>query len=135
MDEDLFDKALEKLWIHKGAVLDFAENVVRGEEPWRASYLLQGEQKRAQIDQMIRFAESNSCRMNSLVRHFGDISDERFRLWFVRFLCSRRCVAQRFRTATDSGAKHALSGVAHAAVVSDEIDRQTVRRAFSRTTR
>jgi hypothetical protein len=27
MDEDVFDKALEKLWIHKGAVVDFAENV------------------------------------------------------------------------------------------------------------
>jgi DNA topoisomerase-3 len=36
--EDLFDKALEKLWIHKGAVLDFAENVRRGDEAWRVSY-------------------------------------------------------------------------------------------------
>src|SRR5262245_24176600 len=25
MDPDIFDKALEKLWIHGGAVLDFAE--------------------------------------------------------------------------------------------------------------
>ncbi len=31
MDPDLFDKALEKLWIHGGAVLDYAENVSRGE--------------------------------------------------------------------------------------------------------
>ena len=30
MDEDIFDKALEKLWIHKGAVVDFAENVSLG---------------------------------------------------------------------------------------------------------
>ena len=31
MDPDIFDKALEKLWIHGGAVLDFAENVSRGQ--------------------------------------------------------------------------------------------------------
>jgi DNA topoisomerase III len=72
---DLFDKVLEKLWIHKGAVLDFAENVSRGDGLWRSSYILQGDQKRTQIDQMIRFAESTQCRMMSLVRHFGDTSD------------------------------------------------------------
>ena len=32
MDPDIFDKALEKLWIHGGAVLDFAENVSRGQD-------------------------------------------------------------------------------------------------------
>src|SRR5205807_2595532 len=67
IEEELFDKIIEKLWIHKGAVLDFAENVSLGEESWRPSYITQGEQKRAQIDQMIRFAESNQCRMMSLV--------------------------------------------------------------------
>src|SRR5260370_7648134 len=75
IEEELFDKIIEKLWIHKGAVLDFAENVGLGEGSWRPSYIAQGEQKRAQIDQMIRFAESNQCRMMSLVRHFGDLSD------------------------------------------------------------
>jgi superfamily II DNA helicase RecQ len=100
VDEDLFDKALEKLWVHKGVVLDFAENVVRGEEPWRVSYVLQGEQKRAQIDQMMRFAESNSCRMNSLVRHFGDISTSASACGLCDFCAPDRCVAQRFRTAT-----------------------------------
>ena len=102
VDEDLFDKALEKLWIHKGVVLDFAENVVRGEELWRPSYLLQGEQKRAQIDHMMRFAESNSCRMNSLVRHFGDTSTSASGCGLCDFCAPDRCVAQRFRTATDT---------------------------------
>ena len=64
MDPDIFDKALEKLWIHGGAVLDFAENVSRGQDSWRESYIAHGEQKRAQIDQMIRYAESNQCRMS-----------------------------------------------------------------------
>ena len=101
MEEDLFDKALEKLWIHKGAVLDFAENVSQGEGVWRSSYILQGENKRAQIDQMIRFAESNQCRMTSLVRHFGDTSDSAAACGLCDFCAPSKCVAQRFRTATE----------------------------------
>jgi DNA topoisomerase-3 len=101
MEEDVFDKALEKLWIHKGAVLDFAENVSRGEEMWRSSYILQGQQKKAQIDQMIRFAESNQCRMTSLVRHFGDTSDRAAACGVCDFCAPEKCVAQRFRTATE----------------------------------
>ena len=101
IEEGLFDKIMEKLWIHKGAILDFAENVSQGEGSWRPSYITQGEQKRAQIDQMIRFAESNQCRMMSLVRHFGDISDRATGCGACDFCAPAKCVAQRFRTATD----------------------------------
>src|SRR5664280_829540 len=38
IEPELFDKIIEKLWIHKGAVLDFTENVSRGEGLWRESY-------------------------------------------------------------------------------------------------
>jgi len=82
-------------------VLDFAENVSQGEGLWRESYKQQGEQKRAQIDQMIRFAESNQCRMMSLVRHFGDKSDSATRCGTCDFCAPAKCVAQRFRTATE----------------------------------
>jgi superfamily II DNA helicase RecQ len=101
IEEELFDKIIEKLWIHKGAVLDFAENVSQGEGSWRPSYITQGEQKRAQIDQMIRFAESNQCRMTSLVRHFGDFSDCATSCGACDFCAPAKCVAQRFRTATE----------------------------------
>jgi DNA topoisomerase-3 len=101
IEEELFDKIIEKLWIHKGAVLDFAENVSQGEEVWRASYIAQGEQKRAQIDQMIRFSENNQCRMMSLVRHFGDTSDGATSCGVCDFCAPAKCVAQRFRTATE----------------------------------
>jgi DNA topoisomerase-3 len=101
IEDELFDKIIEKLWIHKGAVLDFAENVSQGEEVWRASYITQGEQKRAQIDQMIRFSESNQCRMWSLVRHFGDSLDGATSCGACDFCAPAKCVAQRFRTATD----------------------------------
>jgi DNA topoisomerase-3 len=101
IEEELFDTIMEKLWIHKGAVLDFAENVCKGEGAWRASYITQGEQKRAQIDQVIRFAESNQCRMMSLVRHFGDSSDGASSCGACDFCAPAKCVAQRFRTATE----------------------------------
>src|ERR1019366_4624433 len=101
IEDELFDKIIEKLWIHKGAVLDFAENVSQGEEVWRASYITQGEQKRAQIDQMIRFSESNQCRMMSLVRHSCDTSDGATSCGACDFCDPAKCVAQRFRTATE----------------------------------
>jgi superfamily II DNA helicase RecQ len=101
IEEELFDKIIEKLWIHKGALLDFAENVSQGDGSWRPSYITQGEQKRAQIDQMIRFAESNQCRMMALVRHFGDQSDGGTVCGGCDFCAPAKCVAQRFRTATE----------------------------------
>jgi DNA topoisomerase-3 len=102
MDPDLFDKALEKLWIHGGAALDFAENVSIGPGQWRESYIAHGEQKRAQIDQMIRYAETNQCRMSTLVRHFGDLADGQTACGICDFCAPSDCVAQRFRTATEA---------------------------------
>jgi len=100
MDEEVFDKALEKLWTHGGALVDFADNVSRGHDQWRESYIAQGEQKRAQIDQMIRYAESNQCRMATLVRHFGDLADGEKPCGLCDFCAPGQCAAQRFRTAT-----------------------------------
>jgi superfamily II DNA helicase RecQ len=102
MDPDPFDKALEKLWIHGGAVLDYAENVSAGQGQWRESYIAQGEQKRAQIDQTIRYAETNQCRMSTLVCHFGDLADGQTACGICDFCAPADCVAQRFRTATEA---------------------------------
>jgi len=97
MDEDVFDKALEKLWIHKGAVVDFAENVSVGIEDWRTSYTAQADQKKDQLEEIIRFAESHHCRMKSLVHHFGDTSDAGTSCGMCDFCAPDNCVAQRFR--------------------------------------
>ncbi len=102
MDPDLFDKALEKLWIHGGAVLDYAENVSAGQGQWRESYIAHGEQKRAQIEKMIRFADANQCRMSTLVRHFGDLADDQTVCGICDFCAPAGCAAQRFRTATEA---------------------------------
>ena len=48
--EEAFDNALEKLWIHGGAAVDYAENVARGGDGWREPYLAQREQKARQLE-------------------------------------------------------------------------------------
>ena len=100
MEEDVFDKALEKLWIHKGVVVDFAENVSLGLDSWRASYTLQADQKKDQLEEIIRFAEAHHCRMKSLVNHFGDTSDTEALCGICDFCAPARCVAQKFRAST-----------------------------------
>ncbi len=99
MDADAFDRALEKLWIHGGAIVDFAENVSLGQEGWRDLYLAQAEQKQQQLDLMLRFAESSECRMAALVRHFGDLADSRHPCGICDFCAPGECAGQRFRPA------------------------------------
>jgi DNA topoisomerase-3 len=100
VDADAFDKALEKLWIHGGAVVDFAENVSRGQDGWRDLYIAQSEQKKQQLDLMLRFAESSECRMAGMVRHFGDLADSRKPCGICDFCAPDECAGQRFRPAT-----------------------------------
>ena len=100
MVEDEFDKALEKLWIHGGAVVDYAENVSRGHDKWRESYQSQADQKQKQLSLMLRYAESNECRMSSLVRHFGDLADSQTACGICDFCAPEDCAGQQFRGAT-----------------------------------
>ena len=97
---DLFEKALEKLWTHSGVFIDAADNLSRGTDDWRDSYVAQGEQKKSQIEAMLRYAQSNQCRMSSLVRHFGDRADSQKPCGICDFCAPESCVGQRFRMAT-----------------------------------
>jgi DNA topoisomerase-3 len=99
---DVFEKALEKLWTHSGVTIDAADNLSRGTDEWRDSYIAQGEQKQSQIEAMIRYAQSNQCRMSSLVRHFGDTADSQKPCGICDFCAPDSCVAQRFRKATEA---------------------------------
>ncbi|MDZ7640026.1 MAG: RecQ family ATP-dependent DNA helicase [Bryobacterales bacterium] len=101
IDEELFDKALEKLWIHGGAMVDFAENVSRGEDSWKDPYAHQGAQKRAQLDRMIQFAETSRCRMQALVAHFGDKEGARQACGLCDFCAPEQCETQTVRAAND----------------------------------
>ena len=99
---DVFEKALEKLWTHGGATIDAADNLGRGMKDWRDSYIAQGEQKQAQIEAMIRYAQSHQCRMSSLVQHFGDTTDSRKPCGICDFCAPESCAAQEFRAANET---------------------------------
>jgi DNA topoisomerase-3 len=95
-----FDRALEKLWIHGGASVDFAENVSRGPMEWREPYQEIKRQKHAQLEMMLRFAEESHCRMRSLVAHFGDTQGARQPCGICDFCDPRAVEAQAMREAT-----------------------------------
>jgi len=75
LDDEVFATALEKLWIHRGALVDPEENAARGQPDWRAPYEAQLAHRREQIEHMTSFASGRGCRMLHLVRHFGDQHD------------------------------------------------------------
>jgi RecQ family ATP-dependent DNA helicase len=112
LDADLFDTALEKLWIHGGAVIDPEENIVRGGEKWRSTYTSQSKHKSAQLDLMLRYAAADQCRMAALVRHFGDHSDSQALCGTCDFCAPDECIAQQFRNATVAENKTAMKIVA-----------------------
>jgi superfamily II DNA helicase RecQ len=98
---DAFEIALEKLWIHAGAVVDYAENVSRGAEGWREAYLAQREHKMAQFEKMLSYCEGACCRMLALVRYFGDTADSNRRCGVCDFCCPQAALAQNFRPADE----------------------------------
>jgi superfamily II DNA helicase RecQ len=102
MDADVFDKALEKLWIHGGAVIDFAENVSHGHDRWPDPYIAQAAQKQQQLELMLRYAEGRTCRMAAIVRHFGDTADSHKPCGICDFCAPEQCIGQRFRPAIES---------------------------------
>jgi len=78
---------------------DAQEDLGLGSAAWRDLYIAQGEQKQAQIEAMIRYAQSDQCRMSSLVLHFGDTADSRKPCGICDFCAPESCVAQKFRAA------------------------------------
>ena len=102
MDEDLFDRALEKLWIHGGALIDPDESVCRGNNTWAPSYETQVAHRLVQSEQMARFAQSHGCRMVHLVQHFGDDDDPGTPCGLCDACNSSVCVVQAFRASTNT---------------------------------
>jgi DNA topoisomerase III len=70
-----FEAALDKLWIHGGAIVE-GEAARAGRPGWKLPYERRREHKEAQLDEILRFAESHACRMLGLLRHFGDEDDD-----------------------------------------------------------
>lgn len=72
---DVFEKALEKLWLHGGLRLDAEENISLGSDSWSKSYEDQKKARITQLDSMQAFTGASECRMLQLIRHFGDTTD------------------------------------------------------------
>lgn len=75
LDSDEFEKALEKLWIHGGVIVDPEENITQGNATWRNSYEAQRNYRKQSLSQSASFARSAECRMTFFLNHFGDTSD------------------------------------------------------------
>ncbi len=101
VNADEFDIAMEKLWIHGGAMVDYAENMTRGAADWKDLYVAQREHRQAQFERMLNYASGSTCRMVSLIRYFGDMADAN-RACGVCDICNAKdAVVQPYRVATD----------------------------------
>lgn len=102
MDAEVFEKALEKLYIHGAVTVTFDELVSAVPEvsAWRKTYRSQAEHRRQQLELVARFAEGHACRMASLVAHFGDTADSRLMCGRCDFCSPERAIAQNFRGIT-----------------------------------
>ena len=98
--DDHFDIALEKLWIHGGASVDYDDNICRGNSEWAASYVEQRDYKTAQFEKVLTWCESSACRMTSLVRYFGDFTDATRKCGICDFCDPNSAIAQSSRGLT-----------------------------------
>ena len=126
IESEVFDRALEKLWTHGGAEVDFAENVSLGHNDWREPYRIQGEQRREHIERMIRYAESDECRMVSVVRHFGDLADAEKPCWNLRLLRSGALRRAALSLRHEAGARGSAARDRGVACGRPKIDRKTL---------
>src|SRR5208283_1119555 len=62
LDEEEFDKALEKLEIHGGARVDFGGAVTRGGTGWKKTYTIQAQYRAEQFEKVLRYTTSTECR-------------------------------------------------------------------------
>jgi DNA topoisomerase-3 len=99
LDEETFPKALEKLWIHGGAV-GVGAQWRRGHDRWQKPYLAQKRHKEQQIAGMTRFLDEKSCRQLALLRHFGD-DDDRGACGICDACDPQGCRLRRSRAVTD----------------------------------
>ncbi|NOK00277.1 DNA topoisomerase 3 [Myxococcus xanthus] len=109
-DPEVFDKALEQLWIHGGVVMTPDETVMRGKPGWSASYSAQRDRKLLHLEQMGRYAEAHGCRMKQLVGHFGDTQDSGEPCGLCDVCAPEACATLRFAEPT-SAERHWLERI------------------------
>ena len=121
MDLDTFNKAIEKLIAQGVAAIDLAGNVrstsaTSKKESWRPGYEAQIAFRRAQLDRMVTFAETQQCRMSAVIRHFGDTADAHRPCGKCDFCSPNTTTAQTFAEPSPAQARDLraiLSALAH----------------------
>ena len=110
MDPYQFQKAVEKLVAQGAAAIDVAGNVRRTADArptsWRAGYDAQIAFRRAQLDRIAAFAETQQCRMSAIVEHFGDTADGHRPCGKCDFCAPGSSTAQNFAPPTPEQARH-----------------------------
>jgi ATP-dependent DNA helicase RecQ len=128
MDLDTFSKAVEKLIAQGAATIDLAGNIrlsdsaratgnAASPQSWRAGYEAQIAFRRAQLDRMVAFAETQQCRMTAVIRHFGDTADAHRPCGKCDFCSPSTTTAQTFAPPTTAQARDLrtiLAALAHA---------------------
>jgi RecQ family ATP-dependent DNA helicase len=109
LDEEEFDKTLEKLEIHGGARVDFGGNVTAGGTSWMKTYTVQAQYRAEQFARMLRFTTSCECRMAALVGHFGDVEDASRSCGVCDVCDPAGAVLRQFRRATAGEREAALA--------------------------
>lgn len=99
-DREEFDKVLEKLWVHGGAIVDHEDEVRRGTDEFLPDYIAQRRHKQESLAKMARYAEGHECRMLLLVRHFGDQEDDGTPCGMCDVCAPDACVGKKFREPT-----------------------------------
>ncbi|RKG67533.1 DNA topoisomerase III [Corallococcus sp. CA054B] len=112
-DPEIFDKALEQLWIHGGVEMTPDEDVRRGRAGWAVAYIAQRERKQLHLEQMGRYAEAHDCRMRHLVAHFGDVQDSGAACGLCDVCAPESCEVVRFEEPSALEA-HALGRILEA---------------------
>ncbi len=96
LDEETFAKAIEKLFIHGGAAIDYNNYATRGDKGWSAPYTRQSDYRRNQLELVQRFVDGHQCRMAALVLHFGDLKDGSVRCGLCDFCNPTESSAQSY---------------------------------------
>jgi superfamily II DNA helicase RecQ len=102
LDEETFAKAIEKLFIHGGAAIDYNNNALRGENQWSKPYTRQSDHRRTQLNLVQKYVDGHQCRMAALVLHFGDLADGQTRCGICDFCNPAEDSAQSYRKATQA---------------------------------
>ncbi len=110
LDLESVERILAKLASQGAAAFDIEGNVrATGNTSWRSGYDAQLSFRRAQIDRMAAFAESQQCRMTALIQHFGDVADGLRPCGHCDFCSPESTTAQTFREPTSAEQRHLRS--------------------------